>query len=1413
MMNSPSQEQSNKRKATQGEGEEKPNKKPTNDASPEQMDTAIDTAPPPQFNLLPPPPAPPPLSFNRLSTPTPPPPQFKLLSPPALPPPLSINQSPIPFQHQFQKGLPQTPSPLPPFTQSPPPLSQIPAPMDTPSDTESDTESDTAIVTPPPSAAPAPPPTTEPMDTEIITAPSQAPNNKGLNYQSNDFKLMDDYKVFTNDSLHDHIYPLKIKIPSNLEDNMLGSVKNYFETNAEIKSKNGVNDLFKEKSTIFLRDVFNNGKDKKGTEYTMPPCFNSIFFDQAGHTHKQNLLKHNNIKLKELVNSGGYCKLDMGSKGGPNPLIAPALDSLNFTALFNCDLLMFYTIICDLYADNPGAEVMNTFSEGNKAIFQTLFFPPAPPAPPEPQQPVSYEAFLNNYKTLVILPPTSYKDIISEISVVCTNYLWQILLNYCFYALYKDKTFSSSQVYNPDDITNVFAVLKNIYFTDIDKIDTAPIAVFKGIDTRLKYHQIISMICKYLSQYPDRCDKNMHFGNSVNYNTSQQSLCILLLKKIKNIASALNCCGKPRGGDACKTLDKENCVNGIEQMAEKICDELGFTEKNKIISLIGPILKFAGDSSHITTYKYIQYALSKSGYDNTICLCLEERPLSVRGVHCGLNMIIDPTTVLMQYTYRGVKFDIKNTDHNYLYYTKNEKAELKAFYDKLQKMKVFFPTFMSDADIEKYNLSPSPSDVVGSLYNEYQLVKNGDNFKQLSDIMSTKETIDVLSTRRSDINMADLKKFKGIFAEVGRNYTILYRELCRQISNKDDKLLNIFSFFNDFITLKDKPQNLGLNDAINTLVYTVYIQINNQLPFFINNMIKEILFTYQSKDYLDYIKENKQGTVKFIKKSLFERGKEMFEYYKEKPVALKDIINRYIDDYINVKNKEIMDEISSIGSAASTNKNKEDTAFFITILFKSVNFIIGRDGFEFQPASGGGTIVEQSGGGLGDTLIYFANDVNTFVFNMLNNNNSPLYNLLLADGINIQHPKYIINNWDRIKELMQKSSADAVDAVDAAAAAAAAAMDAVAMDVSDVIDYHDNDNFDDLKNENLWKIDIDKYLGTIPPAAGQPTNRRDIILDDRIVKDNLETTNLYHKHNELKVDEYFICTLYFELIKKNVIQFDIKKFHSTENEVNRYTNTDDYDFINNKLFELWYLLWKNMSLMENITSIRTTGSPATLFNKVQNTYYSPLECFEITKRMLLGQNIDTGFIEIDDDKNFKLTGNPSPRGPGANYISNFFDEFIRPKSSNGDDRNVYYEDYSHIKELINEIMLKSIDIIYAAPAAPAAPAAVTAAVAARVVTAAAVTAALAVDTGLTYMKSILKISNKLYGIKPPHSGGNMNKTAKKICKKHKKNTKRKYKIKNKNKKLKSHKKIKKTKRNIKKTKRNIKKTKRNIKKN
>ena len=229
------------------------------------------------------------------------------------------------------------------------------------------------------------------------------------------------------------------------------------------------------------------------------------------------------------------------------------------------------------------------------------------------------------------------------------------------------------------------------------------------------------MICKYVSQYPPEteiCDKNTYKGNSVNYNTSQQSLCILLLKKIKKIGSligkGLNCCGKPRGGDVCKTLDKEDCVNGIEQMAEQICMALpinmsGHINTNKVISLIGPILKFAGDSSHITTYKYIQYALRKSGYDNTICLCLEERPLSVRGVHCGLNMIIDPTTVLMQYTYRGVKFDIKNIDHTYLYYTKNKKAELKAFYAKLQKMRDFFsqdtrfiPSFMSDADIEKY---------------------------------------------------------------------------------------------------------------------------------------------------------------------------------------------------------------------------------------------------------------------------------------------------------------------------------------------------------------------------------------------------------------------------------------------------------------------------------------------------------------------------------------------------------------------------------------------------------------------------------------------------------------------------------------------------------------------------------------
>ena len=167
--------------------------------------------------------------------------------------------------------------------------------------------------------------------------------------------------AFTYDTLHDEICPVIKNKPASLEDDMLNNddlINLLKGSGIPVKKNDLYGLLFKDFKNIFLRDVFTNGTDNN---LAVIPSFNSMFFDQAGHSHDANLkyLKQNvdgltvpqNVdgltvpqNVDGLINIGGYCNLFPSS----NLNDITKYTHFDFTAVFNCDLLMFYTIMGQL---------------------------------------------------------------------------------------------------------------------------------------------------------------------------------------------------------------------------------------------------------------------------------------------------------------------------------------------------------------------------------------------------------------------------------------------------------------------------------------------------------------------------------------------------------------------------------------------------------------------------------------------------------------------------------------------------------------------------------------------------------------------------------------------------------------------------------------------------------------------------------------------------------------------------------------------------------------------------------------------------------------------------------------------------------------------------------------------------------
>ena len=336
--------------------------------------------------------------------------------------------------------------------------------------------------------------------------------------------------AFTYDTLHDEICPVIKNKPASLEDDMLNNddlINLLKGSGIPVKKNDLYGLLFKDFKNIFLRDVFTNGTDNN---LAVIPSFNSMFFDQAGHSHDANLkyLKQNVAGLTVLqnvdglINIGGYCNLFPSST---NLNDITKYTHFDFTAVFNCDLLMFYTIMGQLgfynyiksnYIESNGT---NALSANIIKIWENFVAPAEPsvlpaaepsvlpaaapsvlPAAAAAPLPLSYPVFLNFYKEYIKnVDIQGKKMFIDGISLVCLNFIWQRLINYCNFAMTNDQyiNHNTRQILCEKVLkfgTTTSNALRNIYFETIQIIE--PISATIG-SREINKNSIGAFMCNY----------------------------------------------------------------------------------------------------------------------------------------------------------------------------------------------------------------------------------------------------------------------------------------------------------------------------------------------------------------------------------------------------------------------------------------------------------------------------------------------------------------------------------------------------------------------------------------------------------------------------------------------------------------------------------------------------------------------------------------------------------------------------------------------------------------------------------------------------------------------------------------------------------------------------------------------------
>jgi len=929
-------------------------------------------------------------------------------------------------------------------------------------------------------------------------------------------------QVFTLDTLHDEICPVIAKKPSDLEDTMFdrniedlltqyGSVKHRTNNDPE-----GVKPFFNDKTNIFLRDVFPNDSDKtpdgKGL-FTTPPCFNSIFFDQAGHNHKEHLsfmkrkYKSDGFpnNLNELIKLGGFC------------MTTPAAEDINhyynYTSIFNCDLLMFYTIITDII-NEAGVDFINKKLTKTIDLFDIQ----------DNKQISSYDEFLSRYKeTMKSKPKSSDKEkiyIMEEISLVCINYIWQRLIHYCYQAIEYDDYIKSKRTASCEPILGNYLFtcnsLKNISFQTIDFDKNTPKANFGS-----SHDTIGKVICSYFSNKRSDdvfCNFSNNDKKKYNYNTSQQSLCILLAKKFKKFIVDNCFCGIPRGGSACKTASKEESVQGIETIVTYILrNSYRSADEDTCSGLIGSILKFAGDSSHLITGLYIEYCLQKSDKNNKVIYLVSERPFFVRLVHCGKNVLMQPVSKLLHFTYNG-----KTLDNDYfLYFSIDQLGELNAYQNFISTNGINIENypgydFIQGNDFTTSMLASIDESNFKTIYSSMIVIKKNDDYKAIVEDINFNNQLEQLELILSDkLEIKHLKTYKGYFDKIkGRHSTIEYKDFSNHIDT-NEKLHKIIKFFNLLtIVLKENTiTNPALIDKKNSIITTISQLFQTDLPYFIPNFITELLGNLSVDKANNYTIENEDKSVDvyniindsdrstYLKKTFFQRGGNNLTFLldAQNPKLTNYMFNELMNEYIKNKREEITTKLASVSETS-----KDTTIFTIeTILKTTLDFLLTLDNDQFkqilQPPLKGGYL---QSGGLTQKALEKLDDINIIIETLLND----------SDFFN----NHIAINIDGLEQF----------------------------DIYNFKDY--------FFSVGINQYIIDKYSDLYL------TN--DTSLDETIFNlfRNLDNDN----EDRVELIEYFICKMYLELVNRSVIK------------------SPQLYQVDSNFFNIFYLMWNNSIFYE-----------------------------------------------------------------------------------------------------------------------------------------------------------------------------------------------------------------------------------------